>query len=228
MQWQPSHGKDVVTWRTSNTTNTTLPRDKGSYLQASCRDNWPLCFSSNHSPQSASSWHPIASPQLSLPWLKWSPAVLGSLGFSSPFFYDRHQEDELSLEKKPQLKMLIKALWFFCFLHMLSKNESLSADLKPGQRGLGPGKVWAGCQNHVGRPQQFPRQMPGSPHCPSSWWSDAGGCQCKEPWTELHSSLAIESLTTNYNEWVQFCPVRPSLVSLAYPGFLSVRYKASQ
>lgn len=85
-----------------------------------------------------SSWHPIASPQLSLMWLKWGPAVLGPLGFTSSFVYDRCQEDEFSLEKKPQLNMLIKALGFFCFLQMCSKNESLSADLKPGQRVLGP------------------------------------------------------------------------------------------
>lgn len=97
--------------------------------------------------------------------------------------------------------MLIKALWFFGFLQMLSKNESLSADLKPGQRGLGPGKVRTGCQNHLGRPQQFPCQTPGSPRCPSSWWSDAGGCQCKEPWTEMHSSLAIGRMTTTYSEF---------------------------
>lgn len=45
-----------------------------------------------------------------------------------------------SPEKKPQLNMLIKALWFPRFLQMHNKNESLSADLTPGQGALGPGR----------------------------------------------------------------------------------------
>lgn len=114
----------LVTWKTSSSCTVSWPQGK---LPWPC---FPLQLPERIEPLlsgslpvgNVSSWQPGASPQLCLLRWKGSPAVPRSLGLSSFLFRWQTPENMFSSDKKKQLNMLIKALWFSCFFKCITKQ----------------------------------------------------------------------------------------------------------